>query len=171
MNATQALGRIVRVVAALAAAGALFAGCSSPPTSKALNEPAPRILGNYTLECGRQGGNECWVPLIITGDVSINGNCTVAYVFQRVEAPKNIKIIWYLNRADGYEFDATRGIDIKNNNGAFDGNGHNGGRRHQFTWRARDVGSPQQRNYDIVVRPIGASRPCDFVDPIIFNQG
>jgi hypothetical protein len=171
MNATQAVVRIGRCLAGLAAAAALLAGCMSQPTSKALDGPAPRILGDYTLDCDKQGGNECWVPIIVTGDVSINFNCTVAYVFSRIETPKNVKIIWYLNRIDGYEFDAAKGIDIKNNNGAFDGNGHHGGRKHQFTWRARDTGSPQTRNYDIVVRPVGGSRPCDFKDPLILNRG
>jgi hypothetical protein len=71
----------------------------------------------------------------------------------------------------GLRFDAAKGIDIKNNNAAFDGNGHNGMRKHQFTCRGREVGLPQQRNYDIVVRPTGVSRPCEFKDPVIFNRG
>jgi hypothetical protein len=162
--------RLLALAATLAAAATL--GCTSPTATKLADNPAaPRILGDYTLECDKQGGNECWVPIIVTGDVSINGNCTVAYVFSRIETPKNVKIIWYLNRTEGYEFDAAKGIDIKNNNGAFDGNGHNGARKHQFTWRARDVGSQQQRNYDIVVRPVGGSRACDFKDPVIINRG
>lgn len=168
MYATHGLVWFGRCLAGLAAAAALLAGCTSQPASKALDGPAPRILGNYTLECDKQGGNECWVPLVITQDGS---TCTVAYVFSRVETPKNIKVIWYLNKADGYEFDPVRGIDIKNNNGAFDGNGHNGGLKHQFTWRARPVGSGQQRAYDIVVKHSASGNACAFVDPTIFNRG
>jgi hypothetical protein len=151
-----------------ALAAACLAGCTSQPASKALDEPAPRILGNYTLECDKQGGNECWVPLVITQD---GPSCTVAYVFARIETPRNIKVIWYLNKAAGYEFDPVRGIDIKNNNGAFEGNGHHGGLKHQFTWRARAVGSGQQRQYDIVVKHSASGNACAFVDPIIFNRG
>jgi hypothetical protein len=162
--------RISRCTAWLAViAAVLLAGCMSQPASKSLDDPAaPRILGNYTLECDRQGGNECWVPLIITRDGSA---CTVAYVFSRIETARNIKVIWYLNRADGYEFDPSRGIDIKNNNGAFGGNGHHGGRKHQFTWMANPVGSGQQRQYDINVRHSASGNRCDFVDPVIFNRG
>jgi hypothetical protein len=172
MNATHGLSLIARCLASLAAAAALLAGCTMQPAAKALSgQAAPRVLGDYKLECDKQGGNECWVPIIVTGDASINFRCTVAYVFSEIHTPKNVKIIWYLNRTEGYEFDAAKGIDIKNNNGAFEGNGHNGGRKHQFTWRARAVGSEQRRNYDIVVRPTGGGEPCDFTDPVIFNRG
>lgn len=154
-----------------AAVAALAVGCATPrdaaPGARRAGEPAPRILGDYTLECDKQGGNECWVPLVITGE---GPQCTVAYVFSRIETSRNIKVIWYLNKADGYEFDASKGIDIKNNNGAFDGNGHHGNRKHQFTWKGRP-GQPQTRQYDIVVRHAGSGNTCAFVDPTIFNRG
>lgn len=167
MNATQ--GGAERLAWLLCGVAVLLVGCMSQPASKSRDDgPAPRILGNYTLECEKQGGNECWVPLVITQE---GANCTVAYVFSRIEAAKNIKVIWYLNKADGYEFDAAKGIDIKNNNGAFDGNGHHGGHKHQFTWKGKAVGSPQSRQYDIVVKHAASGNTCAFTDPTIFNRG
>jgi len=163
----HAVGRCMAPVATVATV--LLAGCMSQPASKSLDNPiAPRILGNYTVECEKQGGNECSVPLIITQE---GANCTVAYVFSRIETARNVKVVWYLNKAEGYEFDATKGIDIKNNNGAFDSPGHNGGRKHQFTWKAGPVASPQTRQYDIVVKHTASGNTCAFTDPTIFNRG
>jgi len=151
---------------AAVAAAAFVAGCTTAPAANA--PPDMRILGNFTLECDKQGNNECWVPLV----VSVEGpDCVIGYVFRFIETPKNIKVIWYLNKADGYAFDGTKGIDIKNNNGAFDSNGHHNGQAHQFTWKAKPVNPAQSRDYDIVVRHVASGKKCDFRDPTIVNRG
>src|SRR6185295_19270039 len=45
---------------AAVAAAAFVAGCTTAPAANA--PPDMRILGNFTLECDKQGNNECWVP-------------------------------------------------------------------------------------------------------------
>ncbi len=168
-------GRLGRATVSLALAIGCLAGCNSQPRAQAAVDD-PKLLtriggGVHTLECP-DADNECWVPLVITQEETSSTQCVVGWVFEAVSIPKNTKVIWYLNKATGYSFDATNGIDIKQNNGAFSGNGHNGNRRYQFKWMSNQVGSQQQRNYDINVIPANnPQRKCRFEDPTIINRG
>ncbi|NRF67986.1 hypothetical protein HLB44_13415 [Aquincola sp. S2] len=169
---------------------AWLAGCATPvapsATAAARSGDAGKIrlyrIGDvpYDLTCPEEEGNpECWVPLVVkTG----GENCEVAYLYENVNVWKNTKVIWYLNQvrdASGtYEFDSTSsstakdGIDIKNNTD-FDNNGHHNGKKHRFTWKAKNNSSRTQHAYDIYVYYVkdGTRYKCKADDPYIVNQG
>lgn len=132
------------------------------------DSPLLLISGDHTLDCDAQDGNECWVPLVLTKEAG--ADCVVTWVFRYVEVQKNKKVVWYLNKIGDYEFRADDGIDITNND-AFESNGHNNSKKHQYTWKAKNENGRKERNYNIKVFHVPSDTPCRVDDPVIINRG